>query len=314
MFVEDFVGEWSSNPLSRRRFTIRDPNEIEALKNSRTIDGVIINTAKGLDVEGAGGVDPNAALLRNARAAAHDPGSRKRAIESVNHSVAALRNLMGDIASTPVSVESMAPVADDLVQTMQSNPLVLLNMTRLRSKDATTFVHSVAVSALMIRLSQYVGMDDAAVQLMGVAGLLHDIGKTKIPGAVLNKNGKLTDEELALIRDHPASGHEMLLKHADVPAVVLDICRHHHERIDGKGYPDGLDAKSIGLEVRISTICDVYDAVTSVRPYKKPWTHAEAVAWMLAQRGAFDRELLHEFFSSMEQILATPKRRPAKAS
>jgi len=311
MFVEDFVGEWNSNPLSRRRFTIRNPEEIDALKSSKVIDAVIINTAKGLDVEGVGGADANAARLRMVQAAAHDPEARKKAIDSVNNSVAALKDLMGDVADTPISVENMAPVADELVRTMQTNPLVLLSMTRLKSKDATTFIHSVGVSALMIQLSQYLGMDDATVQLMGVAGLLHDIGKTKIPDEVLNKNGKLTDEEFAMIRSHPVIGHELLLKHADVPRVVLDICRHHHERLDGTGYPDKLDARSIGLQVRISTICDVYDAVTSIRPYKKPWTHADAVAWMLAQRGAFDRELLHEFFSSMEQVLAPAKRAAA---
>ena len=108
---------------------------------------------------------------------------------------------------------------------------------------------------------------------------------------------------MALIRKHPEFGHEILLRYADMPSAVLDICRHHHERLDGKGYPDGLAAADIGPYVRICTICDVYDAITSVRPYKKPWTHADAVKWMMAQHGAFDRELMHEFFSSMEMIV-----------
>ncbi|MDB5555880.1 MAG: phosphohydrolase [Rhizobium sp.] len=305
MFIEDLEGEWTENPMSRRRFTISDTADIEHLKNT-CIAAVIINTAKGLDVDS--GVDTLASRDRTgttAVSAASDANERRAAVLNVKESVQALKGFFADAA---FSARNIAPVADQIAETMQKNPLVLLNITRLKSKDETTFVHSIAVSALMVQLARYVKLDAKMVQLMGMAGLLHDVGKTKIPDDVLNKQGKLAEEELALIRDHPALGHEILSRQADMPKIVLDICRHHHERLDGKGYPDGLPASEISLYVRICTICDVYDAVTSIRPYKKPWSHMDAVNWMMAQQGAFDRELLHEFFSSMETIMETRRR------
>lgn len=309
MFIEDLEGEWTENPLSRRRFTIRDVAEIDRLKLS-SIAAVIINTAKGLDVDS--GVETLASHGRTRTAAisaASDTAERQIAVQNVKESVQALKGLFSDATSDAAfSAKNIAPVADQVAQTMQKNPLVLLNITRLKSKDETTFVHSIAVSALMVQVSRYMKLDAKTVQLMGMAGLLHDVGKTKIPDDVLNKPGKLTEEELALIRDHPALGHEILSRHPDMPKMVLDITRHHHERLDGKGYPDGLPASEISLHVRISTVCDVYDAVTSIRPYKKPWSHMDAVNWMMAQQGAFDREILHEFFSSMETIMETRRR------
>lgn len=309
MFIEDLEGEWTENPIARRRFAIRDEAEIERLKQSSVV-AVIINTGKGLDVDsGIEGLAARSASRTAALSAANDASERQAAVQNVRESVQALKGLFADASTDAAfSARNIAPVADQVAQTMQKNPLVLLNITRLKSKDETTFVHSIAVSALMVQLSRYMKLDARTVQILGMAGLLHDIGKTRIPDEVLNKQGKLTEEELVLIRDHPALGHQILSRHADMPKMVLDITRHHHERLDGKGYPDGLPAGEISLHVRICTICDVYDAVTSVRPYKQPWSHMDAVNWMMAQQGAFDREILHEFFSSMETIVETRRR------
>ena len=308
MFIEDFVGEFKDNPIPRRRFAIRDDREIEQLKLS-TVGGVIINTALGLDVDAPAGPGAGwAAKTRSAAiAAANDPVERQKTIRNLRESVDSLKGIFS-ATDEGLSAKAMAPLADQVTRAMQSNPLVLLNITRLKSKDEVTFLHSIAVSALMVRLAQHIELDEATVQLIGMAGLLHDVGKTQIPDAVLNKHGKLTEEERALIRKHPEFGHEILLRYPDIPEMVLDVCRYHHERLDGRGYPDGLAAADIGLYVRICTICDVYDAITSIRPYKKPWTHADAVKWMMSQQGAFDRELLHEFFTSMEVIIDTRQR------
>lgn len=308
MFIEDFVGEFQDNPISRRRFIIRDDREIERLKLS-TIAGVIINTVLGLDVDAPASPDAGAKVRSRsaAIAVANDPAERRKTIRNLKQSVDSLKSVFS-AAGEGLSAKAMAPLADQVTHTMQNNPLVLLNVTRLKSRDEVTFLHSIAVSALMVRLATHMGLDEATIQLIGMAGLLHDVGKTRIPHALLNKDGKLTEDELALIRRHPEFGHAILTRYPDMPGMVLDVCRHHHERLDGKGYPDALGAAQISLYVRICTICDVYDAITSVRPYKKPWTHGDAVKWMMAQQGAFDRELLHEFFSSMELIIDTHRR------
>ena len=308
MFIEDFVGEAQDNPISRRRFIIRNADEIAQLKSS-AISGVIINTALGVDIGETSSFARDRAKSRSAvLAAANNPLERLRTIHNLRESVDSLRGVFSSAAQGP-SAKAMAPLADQVTQTMKDNPLVLLNITRLKSKDEVTFLHSIAVSALMVRLATHLEFDAATVQLMGFAGLLHDNGKTQIPDAVLNKDGKLAEAELALIRKHPEFGHEILLREADMPKMVLDVCRHHHERLDGKGYPDGLAAAEIDVYVRICTICDVYDAITSARPYKRPWTHRDAVDFMMEQQGAFYRELLLEFFSSMELIVDTRRRR-----
>jgi len=113
-----------------------------------------------------------------------------------------------------------------------------------------------------------------------MAGLLHDLGKAAIPMAVLNKPGKLTDAEFTVVRSHPVEGYHMLKEGGGVEAAVLDACLHHHEKIDGTGYPDKLKGDKISLIARMAAICDVYDAVTSDRPYKRGWDPSESIRRM----------------------------------
>jgi HD-GYP domain-containing protein (c-di-GMP phosphodiesterase class II) len=122
--------------------------------------------------------------------------------------------------------------------------------------------------------------------------MLHDIGKLLIPNEILTKPGKLTDQERLVIRNHPEAGYRLLKTYPDLPPVVLDICRLHHEALDGSGYPLGLKKKDLSTPVRLSTVCDVFEALTSVRPYKRPWTSTEALDWMFARPQFFDRKMV----------------------
>jgi HD-GYP domain-containing protein (c-di-GMP phosphodiesterase class II) len=121
----------------------------------------------------------------------------------------------------------------------------------------------------------------------------------RVPLKVLNKSAPLNDVEMGQVRLHPSHGYQLLAKQGDVPRVVLDICLHHHERIDGSGYPNGLFDKQISIAVRITSICDVYDALTSARAYKKAWNPRDAARFMLEQEGQFDRRLLMQLFHSL---------------
>jgi HD-GYP domain-containing protein (c-di-GMP phosphodiesterase class II) len=120
-----------------------------------------------------------------------------------------------------------------------------------------------------------------------------------MPQEIINKPGKLTDEEFTIIKSHPVRGHEMLLASGVDNERVLDVCRHHHERIDGTGYPDKLAAENISLIARMSAVCDVYDAVTSNRPYKAGWDPAESVAKMASWQGHFDPIVLQTFIRTI---------------
>jgi HD-GYP domain-containing protein (c-di-GMP phosphodiesterase class II) len=132
-----------------------------------------------------------------------------------------------------------------------------------------------------------------------MAGLLHDLGKAAMPMDVLNKPGKLTDAEFTIIKSHPVEGHKMLAA-AKIDPLVLDVCLHHHEKTDGSGYPGGLKDEEISQFAKMGAVCDVYDAITSNRPYKVGWDPAESLRKMAEwAEGHFDQKVFQAFVKSL---------------
>mgnify|MGYP000279399277 CR=1 FL=1 len=301
MFIEDLEGSWNENPFQAKRFRL---NQEEQLLNCNCV-AVIINTALGVDVEGTQTAKPRPARSKpKAAAAALTPEERIRVTSEL---IAQSEEVVEDVFKAvrvggELTIDQVKPVVSQISRAMHNDPLVYLNVSRLKSKDETTFRHSIAVSALMLQFGRYLKLKPDVVQLLGLSGLLHDIGKMKIPAEVLTKEGGLTDDEFALIRNHPALGHAILTGYKDIPPMVLEVCRHHHERMDGKGYPDGLSGDQLSLPVRISAICDVFEAITSVRPYKKAWTQSDAIAWMLERPGHFDKPLVRQFVACLDMV------------
>ncbi len=157
-------------------------------------------------------------------------------------------------------------------------------------------MHSVAVCALMVALAKRMGMPDDQVREAGVAGLMHDVGKMMIASAVLNKPGRLTRDEFEIIKAHPELGVKILMDTQPVAASVIDVCLHHHEKVDGSGYPHGLKGDQISIFARMGAVCDVYDAITSDRPYKR----AGALPIRFA-RWRHGRDILTIWFSKLRQ-------------
>ena len=185
-------------------------------------------------------------------------------------------------------------LVDEIAGSITREPTALLSVARLKNHDDYTYLHSMAVCGLMISLGKKMGLDEQQLRRVGMGGLLHDVGKAAVPLTILNKPDKLTDEEFTIMRQHPIVGAQMLMEaHADED--LLDIALHHHEKFDGSGYPHRLQGEEISLYARMAAVCDVYDAVTSDRPYRKGWTPAEAMHNMLSWRGHFDSALLHAF-------------------
>ncbi|MFN6983698.1 HD-GYP domain-containing protein [Rhizobium oryzihabitans] len=291
MFIEAVEGAFSNNDFLRRhRFLLRHEELMRQLKLSGA-ESIIINTAKGSDIDGR---------PRSAGAGAPKPDNCPETIAAVTHAVRSAADAVAETfavaeAGGCVSLKGMASAAGKISDAVQSNPAIFIGVTRLKSKDETTFVHSVSVSGLMIHFGHYLGLDRGTVDLLGISGLLHDIGKVEIPSSILNKAEGLSASEREIINLHPAFGRDILSRNEQMPAMVLDVCFNHHERIDGGGYPSGRVGNEISLYARIAAICDVYDAVTSVRPYKKPWTANDALTWMLRREGHFDLQLLKKF-------------------
>jgi putative nucleotidyltransferase with HDIG domain len=162
----------------------------------------------------------------------------------------------------------------------------------LEAKDACTRAHSERVAELARRIAAELGLDGDEVTAVGEAGRLHDIGKIGVPEPVLGKPGPLTADEWQAMRRHPLVGAQIVAPF-EFFARAAPIIRHHHERWDGAGYPDGLAGAAIPLGARIVAVADVFDALTSPRPYRAAITHAAAVAQLLAEAGrALDPELV----------------------
>jgi HD-GYP domain-containing protein (c-di-GMP phosphodiesterase class II) len=151
----------------------------------------------------------------------------------------------------------------------------------------------------MINAAVHLGKGAAETREYGLGGLLHDLGKMGTPDEILNKKGRLTDGEFAAVQAHPEFGYQVLAQSEGMPQVALDVCRHHHEKIDGSGYPFGLTADAISEVARLGAICDVYDALTSERVYKSALPPLEALAEMWNWEGHFDRGLLFKFMQSV---------------
>jgi putative nucleotidyltransferase with HDIG domain len=167
----------------------------------------------------------------------------------------------------------------------------------LEAKDPYTHGHSRRVAGLARRLALQVGVSDASARIVAQAGLLHDIGKIGIPETILRKPGPLTEAEWEIMRSHPVVGAQIVAP-LEFFSEGASVIRHHHERVDGSGYPDGLRAAQIPLGARIVAVADVYDALTSDRPYRHRLAQEDALA--LVERGAgrtLDPELVSAFLA-----------------
>ena len=166
--------------------------------------------------------------------------------------------------------------------------------------DDVTFQHCLLVSGTVAAFAQSLGLSQPDRQLLTRAALVHDVGKSRIPHAILNKPGRLDDDERAVMQTHAPIGHEILSASGGCDPVTLAVTRHHHEMLDGSGYPDGLSAAEIGDPVRLLTICDIYAALIERRPYKKPMATRDALSILAAMDGKLEGGLVQAFGRAVE--------------
>lgn len=305
MYIHGFEGSWFSHPFWRTRFLLERPEDLAAVLAS-DVPAVLIDVERGLpplapETPRASVSRVPIALAAGTPVAMAPRDAAKADREEARKTIARSKRVMkgvfdGARLGDPVDAEAVLPVVEDISAAVDRNPGMFIDMARLKSKDEYTYMHSVSVCALMVNLARQIGLDEDQVRSMGLAGLLHDVGKMAVPDEVLNKPGRLTEEEFALIRAHPEQGHAMLEHGEGVTQEVLDVSLLHHEKVDGSGYPYGLKGDAISLAARMGAICDVYDALTSDRQYKQGWTPLKAVTEMHGWDGHFDRDLLFKFF------------------
>lgn len=313
MYIKEFCGSWMEHPFWRTSFLLDDPKDLEDLR-ACSIREVWIDTDKGLDLpdgEEAPTLHSVAHEVeqRLAQAQSAPPAPKTVSLEEeigqatkiYNQSKKAVYSMFQEARmGRAVDAEKARQMVEDISSSVMRNPGALISLARLKNADEYTYMHSVAVCALMIALARQLGLSPEETREAGVAGLLHDLGKAVIPHEILNKPGKLTDTEFAIMKTHPVEGHRMLLAGYKVGEIALDVCLHHHEKINGTGYPEGLKADQISLYAKMGAVCDVYDAITSNRPYKPGWNPAESLHKMAEWAPShFDDHIFQAFVKSV---------------
>jgi putative nucleotidyltransferase with HDIG domain len=307
MYVEKVDGPWFQHSLWKTRFLVKDR---EMLTRVRTCGAkeCWIDTVQGKDVAAPSEATRATVSIEAApEQQAAKPVVRRSmgdelqtASDIIKRSKAAVISLFAEARmGNAVNTSECEPLVNDIVGSVDRNGDALISLCRLKMADEYTYMHSVSVCALMVSLGRQLGLDEAMCRDAGMAGLLHDLGKAAIPQDILNKPGKLTDDEFVVVKSHPVKGYETLLASGVENERVLDVCRHHHEKMDGSGYPDKLNADNISMIARMSAVCDVYDAITSNRPYKAGWDPAESVSRMASWQGHFDPMVLQTFIKTI---------------
>ncbi|MGC1441721.1 MAG: HD-GYP domain-containing protein [Burkholderiaceae bacterium] len=220
-----------------------------------------------------------------------------RARTAFDKSEATLRTLASDVKSGRLpSLEQASEVVDDIVQSMIDNPDAMMWVARMRDEDITTYGHAVKVALYMVALGRHMGFPKRELSNLGMIGLLADIGKTKLPKALLEKPGMLSPQEYTLVKEHVRLGLESLSKDGPLPPDILQGIAQHHERLDGSGYPKGLKGPEIGIYGRMAAIADTFSALITPRVYANPVSPHDALLNLFEWAGSSFHEPLVEQF------------------
>jgi HD-GYP domain-containing protein (c-di-GMP phosphodiesterase class II) len=209
----------------------------------------------------------------------------------------ASRPLVGDLTATELVASEQAYLG----------PRVRSLMLRLEVRDRSTEEHTRRVARLAARVGEELKLSASARRHLAVGGLLHDIGKLSVQLAILQKPGALTDDEFAAIKRHPGDGRRLLEELGGFPEQVLGLVSDHHERLDGSGYPRGLNAEQMSLETRILAVCDVYDALVSDRVYRAAWTPERAFTLFHHEANGYDQTVVAALERTLGHVRKTPE-------
>nr|WP_198982713.1 HD-GYP domain-containing protein [Herbaspirillum sp. ASV7] len=311
MYFSGFNGAWIASPFWRASFMIRTEDEIrQAQQTDHAYCWIDVHKGLAPDSDSAAlppdeSAAPPSPPAAPVSAAAMDPtGPLELDLSDALHLYEMARQTTQEVFSQArlgksLDVRKCKELVEQIAASVAHNADALLSIIRIKRADEYTYLHSIAVCTMMVALGRTLGLDDKACQQAGLAGFLHDVGKAFIPLALLNKPDRLTDQEYRIIQRHPALGHAYLQGLVGVPDYVLEVCLHHHEKMDGTGYPSRQQGQQISLYARMAAVCDVYDAVTSHRVYKAAWDPADSLSRMASWQGHFDRTIFLAFVKTL---------------
>ena len=198
-------------------------------------------------------------------------------------SVSAVKNVFKDLSERKggnyniKSIDTIKNVVDEMMKIIYDNPSTLYQMTELMGTDMYTYNHSAEVAVLSMLVAKSMKLSDTFIQKIGVGAMLHDLGKMQIPGEILNKVATLEPEEERLVKEHVQFGYDMLKDNDFISPISRQIVLLHHEKLNGSGYPYRLSGEQIPIHVRIVTMCDIFNAISSNRAYKSRLNADEAL-------------------------------------
>lgn len=312
MYITEFCGSWMDHPFWKAKFLLQNQADLDSILAS-DIKELWIDTSKGLDISNPNEGVSEAEITQATEALLHKIDAPKNYNKTSLEVEIQTARLLYERSKTAVvtmfsdsrmgkalNIEHAHLLVEEISASVQRHPHAFISLARLKNANDYTYLHSVAVCGLMVALARQLGLHESEVREAGLAGLFHDIGKVFIPDAILNKPGKLTDKEFAAIKTHPSIGAKLLAQHQQVSDLIIDVCLHHHEKVDGSGYPDKLDGEHISLYAKMGAVCDVYDAITSDRPYKQGWQPAQSIQKMAEwSSGHFEESIFQAFVKTV---------------
>jgi putative nucleotidyltransferase with HDIG domain len=311
MFIHDLNCGWMEHSFLRNSFMLRKDSDLQKIMDSG-ISEVYIDTVKGIDASGSptlGEVQADlAARMLDLSTPKPPPGGHTTHLEELGFAKKiqqeankVIHSVLGDVRlGRQIQVERLQPVVAQITESILRNPGTLVSLGRIREGDTYTFQHSVSVCTLLVSFCHYLELSPEIIHEAGIGGMLHDIGKMRIPDHILNKPAKLTDEEFAIMKEHVTLGLEILRGTPGISRTVVQVAGEHHERFEGSGYPEQLQGGEISQLGRMAAIVDVYDALTSNRIYHKGMEPPAALTKLFEWSDHhFDAELVQHFIQAI---------------
>jgi putative nucleotidyltransferase with HDIG domain len=307
MYVHDFNCGWLNHPFLTNSMKIEDDQTIQKVMDYG-IRELYIDTDKGYDLGGAptedevkqeiqAEIDRIVKPERENRIAVSVKEEIVKAKEIRNKAKETVHNIMEDVRfGRQIKTEEVGQVVDNMIDSIFRNQDALMSLGRLKEKDEYTYMHSVSVGVLMISFGKHLGLDMQILKEVGVGAMLHDVGKMIVSQVILNKEEKLTEKELAMMRKHAEYSRTILEQTQGITENAINMAAQHHERVDGTGYPLGLKGEEISYYAKAVAIADVYDAMTSKRCYQDKSLPTEVLKKLYEWSSYhYDRTLVEQF-------------------
>lgn len=290
MYIYDLNCKWLNHPFALKSFMVNDDPTLSKIL-AIGVEEVYIDTDQGADLEvltitpensGASEIEnslsESSSLISNIISHLSPAEEFNRAISIYSNANKMMLDMMNDIRlGKKITLKKCEPLAHEIVDSMYRFPSALLPITQLKKRDEYTCQHSVSVSALSVAFGRVLDLPLDEIRDIALGGLLHDIGKALVPKRILNKPEKLDGEEFHIMKSHVLHTSKLLRDVKGMSDITYNAAAQHHERFDGKGYPFGLSGNEISLGGQIISIADTYDAITSLRAYRKAMPPTEAL-------------------------------------